>query len=94
MAATTTRELTIKFNHVNGDTSTIKFGNLSVAGTQTLKAKLKLINTGSISVDGVTKTINYQPYLLSKAGSPAVNIDSATLTRTTTDRVYTQGQEG
>lgn len=91
--ATTTKELTLKFDHQNGDTSSLKFGNISDAGMYTLKAGVKAINTGKITIDNEEKTVNYQPYLLSKAGSPATRISAASLTETTTDRVYVQGQE-
>ena len=89
----TVNELTLKIAHVNGDTTSLKFSSLSAAAMTPIKARIKAINSGTISIDGVSKTVNYQPYLLSKAGSPAVNIDSASLTETTTTRMYTQGQE-
>ena len=88
----TVNELTLKIAHVNGDTTSLKFGSLSAAAMTPIKARIKAINTGTVSIDGISKTVNYQPYLLSKAGSPAVNIDAASLTITTTTRVYTQGQ--
>lgn len=90
--STTVNELTLKVAHVNGDSTSLKFTGLSIAGMQSLKSKIKATNTGTISVNGTNKTVNYQPFLLSKAGSQAVNIDAATLTQTTTTRVYTQGQ--
>lgn len=86
------RELAIKIAHVNGDTSTLRFNPLSTAGTQNLKARIKAINAGVITINGDEKHVNYQPYLLSKAGSEAVNITGASLTTTDTQRVYTQGQ--
>lgn len=88
-----TKELTLKFDHQNGDTSSIKFSDISEAGMQPLKQRIKAINTGTVTIDGTEKTVNYQPYLLSKSGSPATRISAASLTVTETTRVYTQGQE-
>lgn len=89
----TTKELTLKFDHQNGDTSSLKFSDLSNAGMQPLKTRIKAINTGTLTIDGVEKTVNYQPYLLSKSGSPATRISAASLTITETTRVYVQGQD-
>ena len=89
----TVNELTLKIAHVNGDSTSLKFSSLSEAAMAPVKSKIKAINSGTISINGTSKTVNYQPYLLSKAGSPAVNIDSASLSTITTTRVYTQGQE-
>lgn len=88
----TTRTLTLKFGHVSGDTTTINFANISIAGAATLKSKVKAINSGTVQLDGTQMRVNYQPYLLSRAGSPAVKIDSASFTIVETQRVYTQGQ--
>lgn len=88
----TTRELTLKFNHENDETSTLKFGNISTSITDTLKSRIKAINSGTIDYDG-NKTVAYQRSLLNKSGSPATKIAEASLVVETTTRVYTQGQE-
>lgn len=89
----TTRELTLKFNHENDETSSIKFGNLSNAATESLKAKIKAINNGEIEYDGATREVAYQRALFNKSGSPATKIAEASLVVETTSRVYTQGQD-
>lgn len=90
----TVRTLTLKFSHLNGDSTTVNFASVSVAASATLKSKIKNINSGTINLNGTDLTVNYQPYLLSRAGSPAVQIESASFSVITTERVYTQGQEG
>lgn len=88
----TVNELTLKIAHLNGDSTSLKFSSLSAAGMTGLKSKIKAVNTGKITVNGNEMNVNYQPYLISKAGSPAVAIEAASLTVTTTTRVYVQGQ--
>lgn len=92
MATNINRELAIKINHINGDNTTLRFSPLSTAGAQNVKARIKAINAGVITIDSSEKHVNYQPYLLSRAGSPAVDIASASLTETSTERIYVQGQ--
>lgn len=87
------RELSLKINHQNSESSTLKFSPLSEDGILYVKPRIKAINTGTIEHNGQTLTVNYQPYLLTKSGSAAIDIAAATITVTETTRLYIQGQE-
>lgn len=83
MIMATSRDLTVSFSFADMTKRTIKFGSLTNGVLNQIKTRVKAVKDDS---DG--SSYKYKQFLLSSGGATCTGITGATLTVTTTNRIF------